>query len=271
MIFVFTFMSILKYVLTQPPPAFNFQHPLPDQPKKLADMDLVKNDLIKLMNKLSSDEHFHRLAYQCASTFRATDYSGGCNGARIRFPPGSEWPINAGLNETIEQLTPIKLKYGDGLSYADLFVLAGNVATERMTGSMKLKFCPGRTDDSTGSAWDRISYGNTDPPSSVDQMIELLHRRGQTYKDFVALTFVRFKTIKSLRAVLNASNGGSKNAIENNDITIQALQYHPEIRYWAEKFASLTTNDDYATAFAESWTRLMNADRFNGPIRNLCA
>jgi catalase (peroxidase I) len=220
------------------------------------------------MNNLSSDEQFVRLAYQCASTYRATDYSGGCNGARIRFPPGIDWPINAGLNETVKQLAPIKGKYGDSLSYADLIVLAGNIAAERTAKesgtTLKLKFCPGRTDDISGAAWESVSYGNTEVPRSVEQVIELLHRRGQTYKDFVALTFNTFKTTKALREALSSDSN------TNTCIIIQTLVYHPEIRYWAEKFSSWS-NDEYATAFAESWTRLMNVDRFDGPVRNVCA
>jgi catalase (peroxidase I) len=229
----------------------------------------VKKNLRRLMNVVKSDEQFIRLAYQCASTFRATDYAGGCNGARIRFPPGSKWPVNAGLQDTIALLKPIKLYYGNGLSYSDLIVLAGNLAAER-AGSPKLKFCPGRTDDDNGAEWERISYGNTNAPATVDEMIELLHRRGQTYKDFVALTFVRFRTVENLRAALGAPNDLNVTCNSaGDDITISALQYHPEIRYWAENIASSTTND-YANAFAQSWTRLMNADRFDGPIRNKC-
>lgn len=90
-------------------------------------MDDVQIDLHHLMNGTNHMDHgeFIRLAYQCASTFRATDNRGGYNGARIRFH--TDWPINHGLNDTIALLEPIKLKYGPGLSYADLFVLAGNV------------------------------------------------------------------------------------------------------------------------------------------------
>jgi catalase-peroxidase len=247
----------------------SFQESLPDPPKKLANMGTVKQRLKKLMDSLNSDEQFTRLAYQCASTFRATDYSGGCNGARIRFPPGSDWPINAGLNDTIALLTPIKEKFGTGLSYSDLIVLAGNLAAER-AGSPTLKFCPGRTDDNTGTAWERISYGNTHPPATVEEMLELVHRRGQTYSDFVALTFLRFRTAESLRAALDGANDRTSTCnTTGDDLTILALQYHPEVRYWADNFASSPTKE-YATAFAQSWTRLMNADRFDGPVRNKC-
>jgi catalase-peroxidase len=228
----------------------------------------VGKELNRLMDRVI-DEQFIRLAYQCASTFRATDYSGGCNGARTRFAPGKDWTVNAGLNDTILLLKLIKEMYGDGLSYADLIVLAGNVAALR-AGSSDLKFCPGRTDDTTGTAWESISYGNKDPPTTVDAMLELVHRRGQTYKDFVALTFVRFRTPENLRLVLNDDEDLANTCTTTaDDLTIRALRYHPEVRYWAETFA-VSSKKEYADAFAFSWTRLMNADRFDGPVRNMC-
>jgi catalase (peroxidase I) len=222
-------------------------------------MDDVSKDLDKLMKKNPGGE-FLRLAFQCASTFRATDYQGGCNGARIRFSPGIDWEINAGLNETLALLAPIKDDYGKHLSWADLIVLAGNVASER-AGSPKLKFCPGRTDAKDGSGWEHLNYKTDKPPASVDDMIELYQRRGQTAQEFVALTFQRFRTTKQLRRALTENFEG--------DILLEGLQFYPELRQWADYYAT-GGDKEYGSDFAKAWTRLMNADRFDGPVRRVC-
>src|SRR3569832_1486925 len=101
------------------PPPQSWQHALPQPPKHLANMHDVAKDLHHLIEH-NPDGEFVRLAMQCANTFRATDYAGGCNGARIRFEPGISWPSNVGLDKTLALLEPIKAKHGAGLSYADL-------------------------------------------------------------------------------------------------------------------------------------------------------
>lgn len=232
------------------PPAQHFQHPLPDPPKKLAKTKSVEKDLNHLMEKKTKLEpEFIRLAWQCASTFRATDYQGGCDGARIMHPPGSTWPVNAGLDETIAMLEPVKKKYGEKLSYADLIVLAGNVAAER-SGSPEMKFCPGRTDAPDGSGWKPIEFGNTNHPDSVDEMIELYERRGQTAQEFVALSFAKYTSSKNLDLVLKSDSA--------TGLLEKALTFYPELRYWAEHYAS-AGDKEYGEAFAAAWTKLMNA------------
>lgn len=241
------------------PPAQHFQHPLPDPPKKLADMDRVAKDLHKLMKDLD-ERLFVRLAWQCARTYRATDYQGGCNGARIRFPPGSNWTTNKGLDKTLTMLEPIKQKYGKQLSYADLIVLAGNVGAERM-GAPKMKFCPGRTDASDGSGWVPVEWGNAEDPATVDAMIELYERRGQTAQEFVALSFVYYNSSKKLEHVLSKPN--------STGVLEEGLRYYPELRYWTEHYAA-AGDEEFSHEFAEAWTKLMNTDRFDGPLGNLC-
>ena len=237
-----------------------FQHDLPPPSSELADMDKVAKDLRKHMKKNQDQDEFMRLAWQCASTFRATDYQGGCNGARIRFSPGKDWPTNAGLNVTLAKLEPIQKQYGKGLSYSDLIVLAGNVAAE-MRGSPKLPFCPGRTDAPDGKGWNHLAFGNEEYPATVDEMMELYQRRGQTAQDFVALLFGHYDTVEKLQQVLDSQETGS--------VVEEGLRFYPELRYWAEHYVS-AGDDDYRRDFASAWTKLMNADRFDGPLGNAC-
>ena len=305
------------------PPPQAFQHPLPPPPaaSQLPNWSKVRTAVRTVMRTRSPASSpdivdgqpyygamFVHLAFACAATFRRTDYQGGCNGARIRFPPEKDWSVNVGLYSIKQVLQPVKSQFGKGLTWSDLIVFAAQVAIEDASG-LSLPFCPGRSDAAYG---DGSSF--TSPPISLNysasilQIEEQLQLSGLSWSHTVALQ-ARLRS----PVLMNLQGFGYHKNTYTNDPSVLSNQYFRTLvsgwdaGNWTEVTSSqgrreykllgqaepifmtpsdlnafysedlqpiaiqlASDNNLFLQTFAAAWTSLMSLDRFNGPSGNLC-
>lgn len=151
--------------------------------------DAVREEIRQILDDDNWDDGswgpvFVRLAWHASGTYCVDKKNGGSNGATMRFNPESSFGANAGLDHARNRLESVKEKFPD-ISYADLWILAGNTAIEEM-GGPKLPFRGGRTDDPDGTTCPpdgRLPDGD----KGAQHVRDIFYRQGFNDQEIVAL------------------------------------------------------------------------------------
>ena len=240
----------------------SFQYTLPASPETLPDYIPVR---AAIETSLDSDEKTSghiALALNCASTYRATDYRGGCNGAKIRFAPESEWESNAGLADYIGNLEGLKTSMSlADVSMADLIVLAGIAAVEKMSNlNLSLPFCGGYVDaeDAAGSEPLAPRIYATPYITITDDFLV----KGLTMEEGVALASAQAVGSQWYQDLL--ATGGTSADFDEYELALLEGDLLPIVETFAEDEAALSE------AFTSGWVHMMTADRYADNLNNAC-
>jgi len=276
------------------PAAQPFQNPLPPPPATLPNFDMVKADLLPIIAKNATE--LINLAFLCASSYRQTDYNGGCNGARIRFAPQNTWQGYAGISSVLNLLQSIQSKY-TGLSWADLIVYAGTLALNDPLAT----FCPGRTDATDGTGLQYVSgknfwsatilqmridenitgWNDTDVVvlSARPRSVVLLQQNGyqgtwattnpsvlsnQYFMTLSTKTWNNYTVVSSGYGEYQAQGSTSLYMLQNDINLLNDPNYLALVNMYK------SNNAQFLSDFRRSWTNLMNIDRYAGPTTNIC-
>jgi len=161
-----------------------------------ADFDAVRNDIVAAIEAEDGNREdgssiqgtLVRLAWHACGTYDCQSKTGGSSGATMRFIPESAWGANAGLQGARDFLEPIKKKHS-GISYADLWTLAGCVAIENM-GGPSIAWRPGRPDSAKPTTVPDGRLPNADMGSknaTTQHVRDIFYRMGFNDREIVAL------------------------------------------------------------------------------------
>lgn len=274
----------------------------PTLPETEVDYEAVKQDILALLPDPEADSGtwgplMVRLGWHCAGTYRQTDHIGGCNGARIRHDPEASWGSNKDVDLALARLEPVFDKH-DGLSWADLIIIASTTALESM-GALPMPFCPGRIDvDATVAA---EQSKNLDPEiyldpqtATADALRESMKIMGFTDREMVVLNggghaigqCHHFRSGFHGPWTNNPAQLDNEffNLLLNEDWEVQTVHQtnkkqfqsgalmmlfsdmvfrdDDQFRAIVEEYAQ--DNDLFLEDFRNAWIKLVNADRFGG-------
>lgn len=234
-----------------------WQASLPVPSGSMPDYVAMRAKIQSLLDNGSDAKAMINLAYRCAATFRATDYRGGCNGARIRFSPEKDWPANAGTAETLTVLEEVKAEYPDA-PYSDIIVLAGQTAIEN-NADISMPFCGGKRVDADDAAYSASLAPRIYATANVT-VYDDMQVKGLTPEEYVALAARTNLGTSWFAALLE---GGD----EFSDLELGLLEV-PEFQPIVAKFS--TNEVELFESFKSGWTKLMTADLFKNNYENLC-